>query len=111
MASGPLSPPGSGERLKRPGLIGLNIEEVIKFYNLGDKTFATDFNIKKVWRGLEGQRGVMQIQKSKHFVRKVKEVKFHKMYDFEKVKILAWKVKNVGTLHKEVRKIKLSQKV
>ena len=32
--------------------------------------------------------------KSKHFVRNsVKEVKYHKMYHFEQVKILSWKVK------------------
>ena len=32
LASGPLSPPGPGERLKRPGLIGLNNTEVLFLY-------------------------------------------------------------------------------
>ena len=39
-------------------------------------------------------------------------VKFHKMYHFEKVKILDWKVKIVKILHKEVcRKVQFSHKV
>ena len=32
------------------------------------------------------------MQSRKHFVRKVKEVEFYKMYLFEEVKILAWKL-------------------
>ena len=44
--------------------------------------------------GPEGGRGVCKV--NKNFVRNsVKEVKFRKMYHFEQVKILAWKVKKV----------------
>ena len=52
----------------------------------------------------------MQSQAVKNFVRKVKEVKsVHKMYHFEKVKILvpgilAWKVKKVEILYMEIIK-------
>ena len=36
-----------------------------------------------------GGKGVCKVKKSKKCVRKVKEVKFHKMCNLEKVKILA----------------------
>ena len=47
----------------------------------------------------------MQSQKS---LQKSQKVEFYQMHHFERLKILAWKVKKVKILHIEVRKVKVS---
>ena len=56
MASGPLPPPGPGERLKRPGLIGLKGHTESEVFAIQDQAVKTKYIDKHIYRTREDDK-------------------------------------------------------